>query len=115
MELLQTQYALCSIFITLPSMVGTSDSMQPLIRTVSDGATNQRMLIARTEVVGGYLGVGIVLDGHANGISRSAIETDLCPARRLFLLRRMPADNGVLVSFVLVTPIMEVRWGHVQR
>ena len=89
--------------------------MQPLIQTVSDGATNQRMLIAGTEVVGGYLGVGIVLDGHANGISRSAIETDLCPARQLFPLRRMPTDNGVLVSFVLVTLIMEVKWGHVQR
>ena len=96
-------------------MVGTSDSMQPLIRTVSDRATNGRMLIARTEVVGGYLGIRIVLDGHVNRISRSAIQTDLCPARRLFVLRQIPADNGALVSLVLVTPIMEVRWGHVQR
>ena len=96
-------------------MGGTSNSMPPLIRTVSVGATNRHNLIARTEVVGGYVGVGIVLDRHANGMYRSAIGTDLCPARQLFVLRRMPADDGALVSLVLVTPIMEVRWGHVHR
>jgi len=115
MELLRTYFALCSILITLPSMGGTSDSMPPLIRTVSVGEKNRQILIARTEVVGGYVGVGVVLDRHANGMYRSAIGTDLCPARQLFVLRRMPADNGASVSLVLMTPIMKVRRGHVQR
>ena len=70
-----------------PKYGGTSDSMPPLIRNVSVGATNRRILIARTEVVGGCVGVGIVLDRHANGMYRSAIGADLCPARQLFVLR----------------------------
>ena len=94
-ELLRTYFLSYSIFMTLPSMGGISCSRPPLIRTVSDGATHRRMLITRTEVVGGYLGVGILLDRHLTGMSRSAIGIDICPARQLFVLCQMRWDWGL--------------------